>query len=132
VGKTVFVEILRNREKMRTEVRIGELRAAEEDQQLPKGDAVFGMTLQEVTPELSQQYELAETSGIIIVDVENNSPAAEADLRNGDIILEVDRTPVKSIAALSRKIRQYKKGDTILFLINRDGSTLFLTLTISG
>ena len=132
VGKTVFVEILRNREKMRAEVRISELKTAEEDQQLPKGNAVFGMTLQEVTPELSQQYELAETSGLIIVEVENNSPAAEADLRSGDIILEVDRTPVKSIAAFSRKISQYKKGDTILFLINRDGSTLFLTLTISG
>jgi len=132
VGKTVFVEILRHREKMRAEVRIGELKTEEENQQLSKGDAVFGMTLQEVTPELSQQYELAETSGLIIVDIENNSPAAEADLRSGDILLEVDRTPVKSIAAFGRKIRQYKKGDTILFLINRDGSTLFLTLKISG
>ena len=132
VGKTVFVEILRHREKMSAEVRIGELKPAEEDQQLPKGEAVFGMTLQEVTPELSQQYELAETSGLIIVDIENNSPAAEADLRSGDILLEVDRMPVKSIAAFNRKIRQYKKGDTILFLINRDGSTLFLTLKISG
>jgi serine protease Do len=132
VGKTVFVEILRNREKMRAEVRVGELGTAAEDQQLPKGNAVFGMTLQEITPELSQQYELAETSGLIIVDVENNSPAAEADLRSGDILLEVDRIPVKSITVFSRKIHQYKKGDTILFLINRDGSTLFLTLTISG
>ncbi len=132
LGKTVPVDIIRNREKMRAEVRVGELKIEEEYQQISKAEPSFGMILQEITPEIAQQYDLSETSGLIIVNVENNSPAAEADLRSGDIILEVDRTPVKSIAAFNRKIRQYKKGNTILFLINRDGSTLFLTLTISG
>ena len=133
VGKTVFVEVVRNREKMKAEVRVGELNAAEEDvQQMPKGEHNFGMTLQEITPELAQQYDLTETSGLIIVNVDSNSPAAEADFRSGDIILEVDQMPVKTIAAFNRKILQYKKGNTILFLINRDGSTLFLTLTITG
>jgi len=132
VGKTVPVDIIRNREKMRAEVRVGELKIEEEYQQGSKAEPSFGMILQEITPEIAQQYDLSETSGLIIVNVENNSPAAEADLRSGDIILEVDRTPVKSIAAFNRKIRQYKKGNTILFLINRDGSTRFLTLTISG
>ncbi len=133
VGKTVSIEVIRNREKTRAEVRVGELKMVEEEvQQMPKGEHSFGMTLQEITPELAQQYDLAETSGLIIVNVESNSPAAEADLRSGDIILEVDQIPVKSITVFNRKIRQYKKGNTILFLINRDGSTLFLTLTISG
>ncbi len=132
LGKTVPVDIIRNREKMRAEVRVGELKIEEEYQQGSKAEPSFGMILQEITPEIAQQYDLSETSGLIIVNVENNSPAAEADLRSGDIILEVDRTPVKSIAAFNRKIRQYKKGNTILFLINRDGSTRFLTLTISG
>ncbi len=132
LGKTVPVDIIRNREKMRAEVRVGELKIEEEYQQGSKAEPSFGMILQEITPEIAQQYDLSETSGLIIVNVENNSPAAEADLRSGDIILEVDRTPVKSIAAFNRKIRQYKKGNSILFLINRDGSTRFLTLTISG
>ncbi|HUV77397.1 MAG TPA: DegQ family serine endoprotease [Desulfobacterales bacterium] len=131
LGKTVPVDIIRNREKMRAEVRVGELKIEEEYQQGSKAEPSFGMILQEITPEIAQQYDLSETSGLIIVNVENNSPAAEADLRSGDIILEVDRTPVRSIAAFNRKIRQYKKGNTILFLINRDGSTRFLTLTIS-
>ena len=133
VGKTVFVDVIRNQENMRAEVRVSELRTAEEEfQQMPKTEAPFGLTLQEITPELAQQYDLEETSGLIIVNVETNSPAAEADLRTGDIILEVDSMPVKTIAAFNRKIQKYKKGNTILFLINRDGSTLFLTLTIYG
>ncbi len=132
VGKTVPVEVIRNREKMRAEVRVGELKIEEEVQQESRAKPSFGMTLQEITPELAKQYDMAETSGLIIVNVESNSPAAEADLRSGDIIIEVDQIPVKTIAAFNRKIQQYKKGNTILFLINRDGSTLFLTLTISG
>jgi len=133
VGKRVSMEVIRNREKIKAAVRVGELKTAEEEfQQMPKGEPDFGLTLQEITPELAKQYDLAETSGLLIVNVEDNSPAAEADLRNGDIILEVDRTPVKSIAAFNRKMRHYKRGDIILFLINREGSTFFITLTISG
>ena len=133
VGKRASVEVIRNREKIKATVRVGELKTAEEEfEQTPGGEPDFGLTLQEITPELAKQYDLAETSGLIIVNVETNSPAAEADLRSGDIILEIDRTPVKNVAAFNRKIRQYKKGETILFLINREGSTLFLTLTIPG
>ncbi len=132
VGKTVPVEVIRNGEKMIAEVRVGELTIEEEYQQIPKARPIFGMTLQEITPEIAQQYDLEQTSGLIIVNVESTSPAAEADLRSGDIILEVDQMPVISITAFNRKLQQYKKGDTILFLIDRQGSTLFLTLTISG
>jgi serine protease Do len=131
VGKTVPVEVIRNREKMRAEVRVAELKIEEEYQQGSKAESSFGMTLQEITPELAQQYDLSETRGLLIVNVENNSLAAEADLRSGDIILEVDQTPVNRLAAFISIIRRYKKGDTVLFLINREGATLFVTLTIS-
>jgi serine protease Do len=132
VGKKVFAEIIRNSKQQSVQLKVRELKAeAEESQQVPQGESALGLTLQEVTPELAQQYDLAITSGIVIVNVENNSPAADADLRAGDIILEVDRMPVKSITAFNRKILRYKRGDTILFLIDRDGSTLFLTLTLS-
>ena len=133
VGKTVPVDVIRNREKMRAEIRVGEFKMEEEEyQQAPKARPTFGMTLQEITPEIAQQYDLEQTSGLIIVNVESNSPAAEADLRSGDIILEVDQMPVRSITVFNQKLQRYKKGDTILFLIDRQGSTLFLTLTIPG
>jgi serine protease Do len=131
VGKTVSVDFIRNSGKKSLQLKVSELKTEEEFQQMSKGELGLGLTLQEITPELAQQYDLPKTSGLIIINVENNSPAAEADLRTGDIILEVDRTPVKSIAAFNRKMRRYKEGNTILFLINRDGSTLFLTLTLS-
>jgi serine protease Do len=132
VGKTVSVEIIRNAEKKNLQLKVSELKPPEEElQQMPEGESGLGLTLQAITPELAQQYDLAKTSGLVIVNVENGSPAADADLRAGDIILEVDRIPMNNAAVFSRVIRRYKKGNTILFLINRDGSSRFLTLTIS-
>jgi len=55
-------------------------------------------------------------------------PAAEAGVQPGDIILEVDQEPVKDIEQYDRKVQDYKPGDTVLFLIKRQGATLFLTL----
>lgn len=131
VGQTVVVDIIRKREKKSVQVKVGELKpATEEAQPGAEGELGLGITLKEVTPELAQQYDLTVTRGIIIVDVESNSPADEADLRSGDIILEVDQLPMKTIEAFVRKVRQYRQGDTVLILINREGSTLFMTLAI--
>jgi serine protease Do len=133
VGKTVSVQLIRKREKKNVQAKVEELKpSAEETQPGSEPEHGLGMTLEEITPELAKQYDLPESSGLIIVKVEGNSPAAEADLRDGDIILEVDQTPVKRLATFISIIRRYKTGDTVLFLINREGATLFVTLTISG
>jgi S1-C subfamily serine protease len=65
-----------------------------------------------------------------VVQVENNSPAGEAGIRRGDIILEIDQKPIRDIDEYIKKIRPYKKGDTILFLVKRRQATLYLTLKV--
>lgn len=132
VGKKAPIEFIRNREKNIVPVIVGEMQAPAEEAPLgTEPQPSFGMILEEVTPELAKQYNLPVSGGLIIVKVESDSPAAEADLRNGDIILEVDQTPVKNIAAFVSIMQRYKNGDTVLFLINREGSTIFVTLKIS-
>jgi len=132
VGKRVTVQVIRKRGKKIFQVTVGELKTPAEEASPGAGpEPDLGMTLKEVTPELAKQFDLPETSGLIIVKVESNSPAAEADLRDGDIILELDQKPVKRLGTFISIIRRYKKGDTVLFLINREGATLFVTLTIT-
>jgi len=88
------------------------------------------MTVDEITPELAREYALPETSGLLLVEVEENSPAAEAGFQPGDIILQIDQEPVKRIDAFTQAINQYRRGDIVLFLVNRGGSTVFLTLRV--
>ncbi|MBW2488812.1 MAG: PDZ domain-containing protein, partial [Deltaproteobacteria bacterium] len=77
-----------------------------------------------------KNYGLSRTSGVIIVQVETGSTADEAGLVPGDIILEIDKSPVGNIETLNRLLAGVKEGDTLLFLIDRGGTTIFVTLTI--
>ena len=88
------------------------------------------MQVQGITPEMAKNYGLPRTSGVIIVEVENGSPATEAGLTAGDIIVEIDKQPVGNLEAFNRLLAVVKEGDTILFLIDRGGTTIFVTLNV--
>ncbi len=131
IGATVPVVVIRKGQEQVFKAGVGELKD-EEEKGFEKSSAKqqFGMKVEEVTPQLAKEFGLSETTGILIAQVDNNSPAAEAGLKPGDIILEVDQALAKTPADFLEKTKGYKKGDTILFLIKRGNSTLYLTLNI--
>ena len=128
VGKTVFVGLIRKGKTKTLEVRIGKLKEEDEPRAVGKARLNLGMTVEEITPELKRHFGLSETSGLVVVQVEAGTPAAEAGMRPGDLILEVDQVRMKDVSQFSRMIETYKAGDTILFLVKRRGATLYLTL----
>jgi serine protease Do len=130
VGKTVTVEVIRKGQKKAFRVEVGELKEEGEPTTVPEAEPNLGLTLKKITPELARNFRLSETSGLVVVQVEANSPAAEAGVSPGDIILEVDQAPVKTLGEFNKKISSYGAGDTVLLLINRRGSTLYITLKI--
>jgi serine protease Do len=83
-----------------------------------------------LTPELAKGYGLTETSGLVVVDVEGSSPASGAGIRPGDLILEVDQVRLGGLEQFNKQILSYRTGDTVLFLVKRRGTTLYLTLKI--
>jgi serine protease Do len=130
VGKTVTVEVIRKAQKKAFRVEVGELKEEGEPATVPETEPNLGLTLKEITPELARNFRLSETSGLVVVQVEANSAAAEAGVSPGDIILEVDQAPVKTLGEFNKNISSYGAGDTVLLLINRRGSTLYITLKI--
>jgi serine protease Do len=130
VGKSAAVEVIRKGQRKSLEVRIGELKEEKEPQAVSEMRPHLGMTVEELTPELANKLDLSETSGVVVAQVDDNTPAAEAGVRPGDIILEVDQAPVKNLDQFNRKIGTYKEGDTILFLIKRGEATLYLTVKV--
>jgi len=89
-----------------------------------------GMEVQQITPRLAMTLNTAETTGLVVVDVEGGSPAAAAGFRRGDLILAVDEQPVKKLNDLNRRIQEYRNGDIILFLIKRGLDTLYMILRV--
>jgi serine protease Do len=130
VGKKVTLELIRKGKKKSLQVKTGELKEEDESPVVSEASPNLGLMVKEVTPELARNFGLSETRGLVVVQVESNSPAGEAGKRPGDIILEVDQISMKDLAQFNRKIEKYKAGDTILFLLNRSGTTLYLTIKV--
>jgi len=130
VNKIVTVEVIRKGKKNSLKVKTEKLEEGREAEAVIEEKQNLGMTLEEITPDLARRFGLVEKSGLLVVQVENNSPAEEAGIRQGDVILELDQEPVKNLDEYTKRIQQYKKDDTILFLIKRRGTTLYLTLKI--
>lgn len=139
-GTTVPVAIIRDSKRQTLNVTIDELdleaeagietarRATpEESERTATG---FGMTVEPVTPELAQEAELPRNrGGAVIVSVERNSPAFNAGLRGGDIILEVNRQAVTSPSQVSKTLQSATAGTPVFLVVWRDGQEQFVVLT---
>ena len=67
---------------------------------------------------------LRDQQGVIVRDVEADSPAAEAGLRPGDVIVEVDRQQIRNAADMHRQLDGHVKGTPVL-LVHRGEGSLF-------
>lgn len=78
----------------------------------------LGVTVAELSPKIREQYELpAEISGLVIVDVDDESDAASKGLRRGDIIAEVQQQPVETAADAEEVIADAKSKDRKVVLL---------------
>ena len=124
VGKEVGVKVLRDGDERTLTVRIGQL---DEDEAVAAAeqDSDLGLTVRELTPDNAKNLSLKRTEGIVVTAVKPGSPADEAGLRQGDVILEVNRTPVATLAAYNRALQQVEKGQNALLLVQRGELTRF-------
>lgn len=131
VGTEVKVVVIRNGKKKTFHVELGERPSSgeygAEDQSYRLN---LGMELEALTPEKARRYGLSDTEGLLVIDVDFNSPASEAGLRQGDVILEVDHEKILTIEEFDKKLSDYKPGDRILLLMKRRNTTMFITLKI--
>jgi serine protease Do len=84
------------------------------------------MRVQNVTPEIAEQLGLESASGVVVVQVEPGTPAAEGGLRRGDVILEVGQEEVKTAADLHRQLEGADKG--VLLFVRRGDVTSYVAL----
>ena len=130
VGSDAKVTIIRHGKEKTLTVKIAKLK---EDDTMDNGPSSeigrkLGLNVQELTPELAKSLGLDNDSGVIIADVEPGSAAAEADIHRGDLILEINRHPIKNMADYSTALTSSKKGDSILLWIKRGDHKRFVVI----
>ena len=94
-------------------------------------EGLLGLTVRALKAEERQEMDLSDKEGILVLDVNPDKAAAEADIRPGDIILRADRKPVNTPEALSKIVKEVgvQRG-AIMLQVMRRGDTLFKALTI--
>ena len=129
VGKAVTVVVFRDGRERELKVEVGKL--AEEGGQLAEQGTTggkLGTTVAALTPELARRYNLdPESRGVLITAIEPGSAAAAANLRPGDLVVEIDGHEVETVKAYEVAIAQVGKGKVLRLLIQRR-ETLFYTI----
>ncbi|MCL2669682.1 MAG: DegQ family serine endoprotease [Syntrophaceae bacterium] len=128
VGKTVTVKVLRNGKELDRTVTVAELEEEAKETAKTEAQKNIGLTVQTMTPQLARQFGVKPDDGVVVTSVVPNSPAAEAGLRVGDLIREVDRQAVKNTGDFQQRLAQAK--DTVLLLIQRSDGALFVAVKL--
>jgi len=133
VGRTVKLKVIRDKAEQTFTIKIAELKE-EETAQAGTGTAEdLGLTVQTLTPEVAETLGLDRgLKGVVVTQVDAGGPAADAGLRRGDVILEVNRTPVKDVDAYRKALKSSGKGKSVLFLVRRGDNTIFLAVKPSS
>ena len=88
----------------------------------------WGLQLQDITPDLARQLRLKADEGALVASVQEGSPAHEAGVRQGDVILEVNRESVKSVNDVKERVARADDRETLLLLIQREQGSQYVVL----
>jgi len=115
VGKKIKVSVIRDKKESALEVLVGERpENLEEEQVAPVEEGAWrGLAVEELTPENAKRLGLDGKKGVVVVDVEPDSQADSAGIIPGDLILEINKQPVKNMADYEKVTKAFK-GDALV------------------
>ena len=130
VGKTVSLEVRRDGKPRDVDVTVAKL--AEEEGASDGGEqhrGRWGLALRDLTPNERRERELEPETGVLVTEVAPDSPAADAQVKPGDVILQVNRHPVGSVDALRSEVGKTADGKPLLLLVHpSEGGSRFAAL----
>ena len=131
-NQTVALKVVRNGNTENVSVTLGNFPSKEErasvNEQSPDSN-LKGVTVENLTADAAQQLKLpATTKGVVVDQVDPASHAADAGLRPGDVIQQVNHQSVTNVKEYSQAVSASKKDDSVLLLVDRNGNTMFLAV----
>jgi len=91
----------------------------------------FGLTVRTIDAELADQYNNAnEDEGVVVVEVKPGSPAARAGIREGMVILEVNRTEVSDVGEFNEAIQDSEETKKAMLLVKTGRYAQYVVLQI--
>jgi serine protease Do len=130
IGHTVPVEVVRDGKTRRVDVTVARMGGDETSEaHVTPSKAKWGLALRDLTPEERTSGHLASEEGVMVADVAPGSPAADAGVQPGDVILRANRAPVRSVEELRAAVAKTPAGKPLLLLVHpADGNDRFAAL----
>ena len=130
-GETIQLEVMRDGKEMNVPVTLGSFSngQAQEVAQSGNGKGRWGLQLANLTPDVRQQVQAPESvHGAVVEGVRQGSPADNAELQRGDIIISVNRKPTPTAADVAQQLSSVPAGQDALVLVWSNGGDTFLVL----
>ncbi len=154
VGKTVPIEILRKGAHKTVQVTLGRLQdvagndaglggvqdnarplpSKAQPQAAKHPSSRLGVALSPLTPDLRRHYHIAQNvQGVVVTDVDEDSPASQKNIAPGDVIVEVAQEPVKTPIEVTAKVEAAVKAarNVVLLLVSRGGDLSFVAVNLA-
>jgi serine protease Do len=141
IGKSVEVEVLRQGQKKTVTAAVGLLEDGEDKlepppekpkEDKPASSSLMGLSLVPLTDEIRAKFGFdPKVKGVLVTEIDPDSPAASKNIRVGDVILEAQQEPVASASDIESAIDKVKKsgGKTVLLLVeDAKGDTRFVAV----
>ena len=132
-GTRVELAVIRDGRTKHMALTLGELPEEAAEAPAPvaeKSVEKLGIEASAITPELAQQYELEREKGVVVTNVASGSLADRYDVREGDVILEVNSKKVASLREYKAALVGIDKAETVLFLVERGGMTHYVAFKL--
>jgi serine protease Do len=127
VGQKVKLNVVRDGKPMTIEVTLTAMPDKPEALKEKEGEEKLGARVQELTPQLSARYRISSEikRGVVVISVEEGSPADELGLQEGDVILEINRKKIETTKDFERAIKDINLEKGIVFRLHRRGNTFY-------
>jgi serine protease Do len=132
-GTTIHLQVMRDGKSVAVPVTLEAMgsrdKSGKEAADATPGKPRWGVGLSDMTPEVREQLQApSDLHGAVIQQVQPGSPADNAGLQSGDVIVEVDRKPVQSASDVQKALSSVPQGQDALVLVWSNGGNTFRVL----
>jgi len=129
-GSEVNLKIIQDGKPKTVEVKLQEFPEQQAQQIEEEVKQNLGLSVKELTPNIVRRFNIDQNEGVIISDIMQGSVAGNADLKVGDIIVEINNKTINNLDEYSAALKEVKPGDIDLFMVKRGGNTLYAALRV--
>ncbi len=129
VGETVNMKVIRDGKEKTLRVTIEEYPEELSHAEEREGPSALGLRVVNVTDAQAQRFNLEATRGVVVIDIDVESSAAEAGVKVGDVILSVGKTEIDDVDDYRAATAALEKGKAAIFHIQRGERKLYIAVT---